>query len=109
MDVGESSTLIAFDILGSANPLEVRALLVGEGPVVSVLPESLDWGLQTVLKACDKTVVLHNESTIEAPFACTFACTDTVFRVEPAEGVIAPGQDVSVTLSTHLDDTLLFR
>ena len=68
---GEITALAVFTILGSADPpLEVSIYCIGEGPVISVSPNQLDWGVCPVLSPISKTVLLSNESLIPAEFEC---------------------------------------
>lgn len=70
---GEIAALAVFTILGSADPpLEVSIYCIGEGPVISVSPTQLSWGVWPVLTPSTKTVLLSNESLIPAEFECSF-------------------------------------
>ena len=70
---GEIAALAVFTILGSADPpLEVGIYCIGEGPVISVNPTHLSWGVWPVLTPNTKTVLLSNESLIPAEFECSF-------------------------------------
>ena len=73
-------TLVAlFDVLGSVEPpVEVGIYCIGEGPVISVVPDELSWGMCPVLKPLSKSVTLSNESLIPAEFECTLVSTGTV-------------------------------
>ena len=74
--MGELATNVVFDILGSADPpLEVVVRCIGEGPVISVSPSQLDWGLCPVLTPVPKTLLLRNESSIPAEFETVFVST----------------------------------
>lgn len=54
----------------SEPPATVQVKCIGEGPVIYVTPNFLDWGLTMVLTAISKTVVLSNHSLIPADFVC---------------------------------------
>ena len=41
---------------------------VGEGPVVHIMPDELDWGVVPVLQDKPKKILLSNESLIPARF-----------------------------------------
>lgn len=67
--LGRQSTPVVIHINGSSEPpLETKVSLIGEGPVISVSPSQLDWGLVQVLTPISKTITLTNESAIRAEF-----------------------------------------
>ncbi|PIK52781.1 putative hydrocephalus-inducing protein-like [Apostichopus japonicus] len=103
----EIDTLAEFSIFGSIQPpLQVQLMCVGEGPVVHVDPVELDWGQTPVLSDLSKSVVLSNESLIPAPFICAMMRPKSLWKVEPAEGVIPPEECVEVKLTVNLDDNI---
>lgn len=68
---GEIAMPALFNIVGSAEPpLEVGLYCIGEGPVIYVTPDELQWGVCPVLKPISKMVRLSNESLIPAEFEC---------------------------------------
>lgn len=68
---GEITSTVVFNILGSTDsPLEVSIYCIGEGPVISVTPAQLEWGVCPVLTDLSKKVTLSNESLIPAEFEC---------------------------------------
>ena len=54
----------------SEPPVTVQVKCIGEGPVIYVTPDTLNWGETPVLTAISKTVVLTNHSLIPADFEC---------------------------------------
>ena len=75
--MGELVTGVVFDILGSSDPpLEVVVRCIGEGPVISVSPSQLDWGVCLVLTPVPKALLLRNESSICAEFETVFVSTE---------------------------------
>lgn len=67
--LGPLSSVASFTIGGSTDPpLQLRLHCTGEGPVVSVSSDHLDWGICPVLVPTQKTLVLSNQSEIEAHF-----------------------------------------
>lgn len=67
--VGPLVSTASFMIAGSTDPpLQLRLHCTGEGPVVSVSQEHLDWGLSPVLTPINKSLVLCNQSEIDAEF-----------------------------------------
>jgi len=127
---GEITALAVFTILGSADPpLEVSISCIGEGPVISVSPTQLDWGVCPVLSPISKTVLLSNESLIPAEFECalvrscfslrvykrplTFPFTfqareKTIFTVEPVSSIISPEEKLQLTVTALIDDCLKY-
>ena len=74
---GEIALPALFNIVGSVDsPLDVGIYCIGEGPVIFVTPDELQWGVCPVLKPISKTVRLSNESLIPAEFECILV-TDT--------------------------------
>ena len=74
---GEIAIPAIFNIVGSADsPLEVGVYCIGEGPVVYVTPNELEWGVCPVLKPMSKTVSLSNESLIPAEFECVLVSSN---------------------------------
>ncbi len=70
---GSLSVNYQFCILGSTDPpLHVEIHCIGEGPVISVTPGQLDWGVCPVLTPIPKRLILSNESEIEATFETIF-------------------------------------
>ena len=68
---GEITITAVFNILGSTDPpLEVGIYCIGEGPVISVTPAELNWGVCSVLQPIEKGITLSNESLIPAEFEC---------------------------------------
>ncbi len=68
---GEITSVAVFNILGSTEPpLEVGVCCIGEGPVISVTPNEISWGVCPVLQPIGKAVELSNESLIPAEFEC---------------------------------------
>lgn len=66
---GRLSSVSTLNILGSSDPpLEVELQCIGEGPVVDITPEHLDWGVCPVLTPIPKKLILSNESEIDAEY-----------------------------------------
>lgn len=81
--VGELSTPVMFQILGSSDPpLVVNVTCCGEGPVVSISPNKLEWGAIPVLTPLEKTLTLVNESSIDAEFETVLVSkSEQIFRI----------------------------
>ena len=68
---GEITSSVVISILGSPDPpLRAEINCVGEGPVISVTPSELDWGVHPVLTSIAKKITLVNESLISAEMEC---------------------------------------
>ena len=103
----EITAIALFAITGSkSGPLEVELRAIGEGPVVNVRPNSLDWGRCPVLTLLTKTIHLYNEGLIPAKFACQMTHQRTVFQVSPDSGDIAPQTSASLSVTAYVDDCL---
>ncbi len=100
---------IFFSILGSPlAPLKVVLHATGQGAVLAVHPERVDWGRLAVLSDEPRKLTVSNVSLIAAHFSCSFNESDSVFSCEPASGSLAAGQSCEITVHTALDDTLKF-
>lgn len=103
------SVPIFFNIAGSPlPPLRVQLAATGQGAVVAVHPDRLDWGRLPVLSDEPRAVTLSNVSLIPARFNCSTANPDSVFVCDPADGTLAPGASCELLVHTRLDDTLRF-
>ncbi|XP_070194710.1 hydrocephalus-inducing protein homolog isoform X4 [Littorina saxatilis] len=97
-------------IFGSTDPpLHVHVACIGEGPVVHMCPEKLDWATIPVLVDSPQTIVLSNESLIPAKFTAHMVRPNSAFRVEPEEGAIPPESSLKLTVTAHLDDCVRFQ
>ena len=68
---GEITSSYTISILGSTDPpLKAEVYCIGEGPVISVAPSDLDWGVCPVLTPIAKKITLVNESLISAEIEC---------------------------------------
>ena len=106
---GDMTAPIFFNVAGSPlAPLRVLLKATGQGAVLAVHPDVLDWGRLKVLTDAPRTVVISNVSLIPATFSCTTVESPSVFRCSPNSGELAPGQSCEITIHTHLDDTLKF-
>ncbi|XP_077975805.1 hydrocephalus-inducing protein homolog isoform X2 [Styela clava] len=98
-----------FSIFGSTETLPVVIQVIGEGPVVHITPEHLDWGQTQVLSPATKTVELSNESAIPAVFFAQMMRTNSVWKVEPDHGEIPAHCTETVSVSAILDDCIRFH
>ena len=118
----------------------VQIQCVGEGPVVHVTPNHVDYGTIPVLTDISKIVQLSNESLIPAQFSCSMVsqwmnvlemyyfiksrlmcaskcayCVlllnlqvrpNSLFSVDPAQGVIPPEDVLKLKVTASVDDTV---
>ena len=83
----------------------VHVSCVGEGPVVHLMPLSMEWGQIPVLTDMPKLLRLSNESFIPARFNATMLRGESSpWRVEPAVGEIPPEEQMEITVTACLDD-----
>ena len=100
---------LKFAILGSTeSPLEVAIGCIGEGAVVSVSPTAIEWGKLQVLQDDKRTVILTNESLINASFRCRVEPDDGVFSVDVTEGELRPAESRKIFVHTHANDNIKF-
>eukprot|EP00048_Salpingoeca_helianthica_P006582 m.100402 g.100402 ORF g.100402 m.100402 type:complete len:4697 (-) comp14058_c0_seq1:25-14115(-) len=100
---------IFFSVLGSPlPPLKVVLHATGQGAVLAVHPERVDWGRLAVLTDEPRSLTVSNVSLIPARFSCAFTESPSVFRCEPEGGSLAAGQSCEIVVHTSLDDTLKF-
>lgn len=98
-----------FIIFGSPEaPLPVHITCIGEGPVVHLMPLSLDWHQISVLTDIPKTLRLSNESLIPATFSANMLRSNSVFRVEPNSGEIPPEEQIDLAVTACLDDCVRY-
>lgn len=111
VELGNFTTPVYVAIAGAEGPhLRASLLCTGTGPAVSVNTSHLDWGKTPVLKEVTKSLMLCNESLIEANFSCSILSGGrrSVFSVSPQSGTIAPNGTVEIVLTTFLDDVIRF-
>ncbi|XP_069510876.1 hydrocephalus-inducing protein homolog [Ambystoma mexicanum] len=107
---GELDIKARIAIFGRKEPsLEVRLQCIGEGPVVHVSPDEMDFGGIPVLTDVSRTLILSNQSFIPARFLAKMVRSRSHWRIEPCEGVVPPETELALTLVANLDDTLKFQ
>ncbi|NXA41620.1 HYDIN protein, partial [Eudromia elegans] len=108
--MGEQDTIAHVAVFGNEeSPLKIRLVSTGEGPVIHVHPNELDFGSIQVLRDVSRTLHLSNESVIPAPFRAQMAGKRSHWRIEPSEGVVPPRTEVSLSLVVYLNDTETFK
>ncbi|XP_049339422.1 hydrocephalus-inducing protein homolog isoform X2 [Astyanax mexicanus] len=99
-----------FALLGQQGPpLELLLSCIGQGPAISLSATKLHFGNIPVLTDVPRSLRLSNHSPVPACFHAQMAGSRSQWRVEPAEGKVAPDGHVELRLVAHLDDTLPFQ
>ncbi|RKO97502.1 hypothetical protein CAUPRSCDRAFT_10831, partial [Caulochytrium protostelioides] len=99
---------LAFLIRGHSEPLVAELTCRGIGPRLRLEATELDWGKIPVLTHETRTVVLRNEGQVPALFNLQLLAEDTVFKAEPTQATLNPGQTVTITITAFLDDATKF-
>ncbi|KAI5620965.1 hydrocephalus-inducing protein-like, partial [Silurus asotus] len=107
--VGKLQVTAIIAILGQKNLMKLLLCCIGKGPTVSLSATELHFGNIPVLTDIPRTLQLFNQSPIPARFFTQMAKSNSLWRVEPAEGEIPPEGQLQMTLVAHLDDTLPFQ
>ncbi|XP_068943597.1 hydrocephalus-inducing protein homolog [Petaurus breviceps papuanus] len=108
--LGEHECTVYIAIFGSKDPpLTVHLRSIGEGPVVHVFPDRIDFGSIYVLKDTSRTLHLSNQSFITAFFTAHLANKKSLWKISPDGGVVPPESEVLLTVTANLDDMLPFK
>ncbi|XP_051830566.1 hydrocephalus-inducing protein homolog [Antechinus flavipes] len=108
--LGEYECTVYISVFGSHDPpLPIHLRSIGEGPVVHVFPEKLDFGNIYVLKDSTKILHLSNQSFITACFSAHLASRKSLWKISPDEGIVPPESEVLLTVTANLDDMLPFK
>lgn len=109
LTTGSAQAAVLFQVLGSPDPpAAVTLSFVGQGPVLAVVPNRLDWGRQPLLHDAPKQLTVLNNSAIPSAFECR-SSDPQLFWAEPAQATLAPGESVSLTVHVCLDDVMRFN
>uniref|UniRef100_G3VZI4 HYDIN axonemal central pair apparatus protein n=1 Tax=Sarcophilus harrisii TaxID=9305 RepID=G3VZI4_SARHA len=107
--LGEYECTVYISIFGSKDPpLPIHLKSIGEGPVVNVFPDKIDFGNIYVLKDATKILHLSNQSFITACFTAHLANKKSLWKISPDEGIVPPESEVLLTVTANLDDMLPF-
>ncbi|XP_069724910.1 hydrocephalus-inducing protein homolog [Phaenicophaeus curvirostris] len=107
---GKQETVAHVTVFGSeGSPLEIHLVSIGEGPVVYVHPNKINFGSIQVLQDASQTLHLSNQTVAAASFQAEMAGKCSCWRIEPSRGVIPPETEVSVTVTANLDDAEKFK
>ncbi|XP_071613168.1 hydrocephalus-inducing protein homolog [Heliangelus exortis] len=107
---GEHHAVAHIAVFGSeGDPLKIHLVSFGEGPVVYVHPNKINFGSIQVLQDVSQTLYLSNQTVIPASFWAEMADKCSRWRIEPNKGVIPPETEVAVAVIANLDDTEKFQ
>uniref|UniRef100_A0A2K6KCF4 HYDIN axonemal central pair apparatus protein n=1 Tax=Rhinopithecus bieti TaxID=61621 RepID=A0A2K6KCF4_RHIBE len=107
---GEHRSTVYISIFGSQDPpLVCHLKSTGEGPVIYVHPNQVDFGSIYVLKDSSRILNLCNQSFIPAFFRACMAHKKSLWTIEPNEGVVPPEADIQLALTANLNDILTFK
>nr|XP_019962004.1 PREDICTED: hydrocephalus-inducing protein homolog [Paralichthys olivaceus] len=108
--VGYLQHCLHIAVFGSAlPPLEVVLSCIGQGAVVHVQNQQMDFGRIPVLTDVMKTLQLSNQSPIPANFTARMSHGKSFWSVEPSEGEIPPESQLELCVVAHLKDTIKFQ
>uniref|UniRef100_G3PQA2 HYDIN/VesB/CFA65-like Ig-like domain-containing protein n=1 Tax=Gasterosteus aculeatus TaxID=69293 RepID=G3PQA2_GASAC len=113
--VGRQQHTLRIAVFGSFQPQEVVLSCIGQGPIVHVHSQQLDFGAIPVLTDITRSLHLSNQSPISAHFTARMVHTvprshgGTFGRVEPSEGEVPPESQLELRVVAHLKDTLHFQ
>ncbi|CAM9686374.1 unnamed protein product, partial [Laminaria digitata] len=105
--LGQIRLPITVEIKGSVEPpLQVTITATSVGPIVKPDLESIPWGPTPCLVDVPRGLLLSNPGKIPAPFKVFLRSSRSKFRVDIREGVLAPSEEVGLTITANLDDTV---
>ncbi|XP_077955507.1 hydrocephalus-inducing protein homolog isoform X2 [Gasterosteus aculeatus] len=110
--VGRQQHTLRIAVFGSFQPQEVVLSCIGQGPIVHVHSQQLDFGAIPVLTDITRSLHLSNQSPISAHFTARMVPRShggTFGRVEPSEGEVPPESQLELRVVAHLKDTLHFQ
>ncbi|XP_069735049.1 LOW QUALITY PROTEIN: hydrocephalus-inducing protein homolog [Phaenicophaeus curvirostris] len=108
--IGEQTTVLQVAACGrEAFPLEVHLVCIGEGAVVYVHPNKINFGKIQVLQDISQPLYLSNQTPTPASFRAEMVGKPSRWRIEPSKGVIPPNTELSVAVIVNLDDNKTFK
>jgi hydrocephalus-inducing protein len=109
--LGQFRLPLQVTIAGSVLPPISATLLASvRGPRLVLDPSAeLNWGPTECLFDVPRTLTLTNDSDIPAPYKAFVKSSRSKFRLDAREGVLAPREALAMTVTAHLDDTIVHR
>ncbi|KAM5296381.1 hydrocephalus-inducing protein homolog isoform 1-T2 [Glossophaga mutica] len=107
---GKHMSSLYISIFGSQDPPVVCHIRsIGEGPVIHIHPVQVDFGKIYVLKESSRILNLSNQSFIPGLFKARMAHKNSLWTIEPNEGIVPPENEVQLTLTANLNDIVTFK
>eukprot|EP00698_Gefionella_okellyi_P022526 TRINITY_DN7486_c0_g1_i1.p1 TRINITY_DN7486_c0_g1~~TRINITY_DN7486_c0_g1_i1.p1 ORF type:complete len:4186 (-),score=1237.39 TRINITY_DN7486_c0_g1_i1:99-12656(-) len=108
--LGTISIPAFFTIVGAQYPaLAVELVAQAVGPTVKFAKDVLDFGKVPVLIPQQLRLGLVNTSVIAAEFRVFTKTKNSVFTVEPREGVLQPHETIQLVVTAHLNEVMRFK
>ena len=111
MKLGQFRLPVFATVAGSVlPPLAYTLTAFVRGPKVAVDPaDVIHWGNTGCLFDAPRPLVLTNQSSIPAPFKAFIKNARSKYRLDVREGVLAPRETATLTVTANLDDTIVHR
>ncbi|XP_063234801.1 hydrocephalus-inducing protein-like [Bacillus rossius redtenbacheri] len=104
-ELGVQSTTIKLLVMGAGEAVDLcRLTCTGRGPVVSVQPDRLRWGVVDLLQPSTRSFSLANDSPVPAPFRITVSKRFGRWTASPDQGVVGPNSVLRVDATAILTD-----
>ncbi|XP_038004429.1 hydrocephalus-inducing protein homolog, partial [Motacilla alba alba] len=108
--LGECTITAGLAVFGRPGPpKEILLKFIGQGPVVYVYPQEINFGSIPVLEDCFQTLRLVNHCEIPATFQVEMERKCCCWKIEPSKGEVPPNCEVSVVVTANLNDTVKFQ
>ncbi|VDL90357.1 unnamed protein product [Schistocephalus solidus] len=106
---GYFSQKVFFSILGSEDP-PLAALITchGEGPVINVADDIIDWDKVPTLTPSPRSLLVANETPIMARISVIIHQEIKAFEASPTEFELAPFAQCTLTITAEVNDTIRF-
>jgi len=109
--LGQFRLPLSVTVAGSVlPPMQATITATVTGPRVVIEPsEIVNWGNTDCLLDAPRQLTLTNESDIPAPFKAFVKNARSKYRLDIREGVLAPRESSSLTITANLDDTIVHK
>ena len=108
--IDDAMATVYFSIYGSQQqPLQIQIHALGEGPVIHLGAQEMNYGMIPVLEDSTRILTLSNESLIPAQFHCEMVKPKSLFRIEPESAVISPEASVQLSITANINDCVKFQ
>ncbi|XP_031977973.1 hydrocephalus-inducing protein-like [Corvus moneduloides] len=107
--LGKYDTSVLIGVFGDeGNPLRQVLRSTGTRADIYPSPRLIEVGMITALHRNTHTFHLVNEGLVTADFRMKIAGKCSCWSIEPSKGVVPPNAEVSVLVTTNLNDTVQF-